>query len=481
MRGVYCWPQSAVPGESVAVFFGPNPSRVSITITREGRESIEVLTTNDVDSPGQSLPADVSKEGLDWASCFEFEVSQDWASGFYLVSVTDDEGRVSEAFFVVRSNEVLDAILVLSTSTWAAYNHWGGPSFYMGSSHSSLRRPLPKGFLRKEDPMSHRIAQYMYWDEPMQEKIQAQKYSAWCMAAGWANQEILFVRWAEEQGLNLAYAISEDLDKNPRLLDGYPLYISVGHDEYWSTAMRDNVEDFVSSGGKAAFFSGNTAFWQARFEDDRQTLVSYKTNLEADPFYDPSHAPELTSMWSDPLVGRPESEMTGVSFTYGGYAHMPNAPKGTGGYQIWEPDHWVFDSVEATIGSDLGAEDVTVAYECDGCPIEIIDGVPKPIKSRVPEGFRVLATAPAHLWETQEAPTMPDGYIGELNWVATRLGGEDTESIRAKYADGHAVMGVFPRGKGEVFTTGCTDWAYGLKQQDVSTVTRNVIDRFLDR
>ena len=197
MRGVYCWPQSAVQGESVAVFFGPNPSRVSITITREGRESTEVLTTSDVDSPGQSLPADVSKEGLDWASCFKFEVSQDWTSGFYLVSVTDDAGRVSEAFFVVRSKEVLDAMLVLSTSTWAAYNHWGGPSFYMGSSHSSLRRPLPKGFLRKEDPMSHRIAQYMYWDEPMQEKIQAQKYSAWCMAAGWANQEILFVRWAE--------------------------------------------------------------------------------------------------------------------------------------------------------------------------------------------------------------------------------------------------------------------------------------------
>ena len=76
---------------------------------------------------------------------------------------------------------------------------------------------------------------------------------------------------------------------------------------------------------------------------------------------------------------------------------------------------------------------------------------------------------------------MPDGYIGELNWVATRLGGEDTESIRAKYADGHAVMGVFPKGEGEVFTTGCTDWAYGLKQHDVSTVTRNVIGRFLGR
>ena len=90
MRGVYCWPQSAAAGESVAIFFGPNPSSVSITITREGRESTEVLTTGDIDSPVQSLSADVSKEGLDWASCFEFKVSHDWTSGFYLVSVTDD-------------------------------------------------------------------------------------------------------------------------------------------------------------------------------------------------------------------------------------------------------------------------------------------------------------------------------------------------------------------------------------------------------
>jgi|TARA_B110000263_G_C15250125_1_gene483685 hypothetical protein len=32
--------------------------------------------------------------------------------------------------------------------------------------------------------------------------------------------------------------------------------------------------------------------------------------------------------------------------------------------------------------------------------------------------------------------------------------------------------------KGEVFTTGCTDWAYGLKDKDVAQVTSNVIDRF---
>jgi len=481
MRGAYCWPQSAIAGERVAVCFGPNPGKVSVEIARQGLEPITVLTQHNLESPQQLLPDNVSVKGVDWTPCLEFEIEQDWASGFYLVSVTDHDQRVSEAFFVVRSQQQLDAMLVLSTSTWAAYNHWGGPSFYMGSAHSSLCRPLPKGFLRKDDPMIHRIGQFMDWDDETQEELNRQRYSPWCMAAGWANQEILFVQWAESQGLKLAYAISEDLDRDPDLLSGYPLYLSVGHDEYWSSTMRDQVEGFVEAGGNAAFFSGNTAFWQARFEEDRRTLVSYKTNLQADPHYDAHSAPGLSTMWSDPLVGRPESEMTGVSFTYGGYAHMNNAPKGSGGYQVWDPDHWAFDSLDVSVGSGVGEKDITVAYECDGCPLEFVDGIPQAVESKAPRGFKVLATAPAHLWETQEAPPMPEGYIGELNWVAERLGGEDTEVVRAQYAQGHAVMGSFMKGKGEVFTTGCTDWAYGLKQPDVSRITRNVIDRFMKR
>ena len=36
-------------------------------------------------------------------------------------------------------------------------------------------------------------------------------------------------------------------------------------------------------------------------------------------------------------------------------------------------------------------------------------------------------------------------------------------------------MGWFERGAGTVFTVGCTDWAYGLVDPQVSRVTRNVI------
>ena len=94
--------------------------------------------------------------------------------------------------------------------------------------------------------------------------------------------------------------------------------------------------------------------------------------------------------------------------------------------------------------------------------------------------FQILGSAPAHLWETSEgAPGLPDSYVGELNWVTERLTGEDSAVGRERFARGNAVMGWFQKGLGEVFTTGCTDWVYGLDDPAVAKVTRNVLRRFI--
>ena len=47
---------------------------------------------------------------------------------------------------------------------------------------------------------------------------------------------------------------------------------------------------------------------------------------------------------------------------------------------------------------------------------------------------------------------------------------------------GHAVLASFTRGKGEVFNSGTTEWAYGLKAGNpfVIQITKNVIDRALE-
>ena len=245
--------------------------------------------------------------------------------------------------------------------------------------------------------------------------------------------------------------------------------------------MRDAVEGWVDDGGAAVFLSGNTAFWQVRFEGEGTQVVGYKNDFELDPVMGTPAQPSVSTMWSDPLCGRPENEMTGVSFTRGGYAHCRNAPMGSGGYSIWRPDHWAFDGLDLRAGDIVGAEPVVVGYECDGCELQLVDGLPRATGAGgTPDNFEVLGTAPAHLWATEEgAPGLPDSYIGELNWVAERLGGADTEENRRRYAHGNAVMGTYTRGQGTVFTTGCTDWAYGLDDATVSMITSNVVAKGL--
>ena len=46
--------------------------------------------------------------------------------------------------------------------------------------------------------------------------------------------------------------------------------------------MRDAVEAFIAGGGNAAFFSGNTCWWQVRFEDD-WAMVCFKYRADEDP------------------------------------------------------------------------------------------------------------------------------------------------------------------------------------------------------
>ena len=72
--------------------------------------------------------------------------------------------------------------------------------------------------------------------------------------------------------------------EHPELLgegSPYGLYLSIGHDEYWSGPMRDTVEAFTRAGGNALFLSGNTSFWQVRLEDaDGWPLATVDTGDE---------------------------------------------------------------------------------------------------------------------------------------------------------------------------------------------------------
>jgi N,N-dimethylformamidase beta subunit-like, C-terminal len=433
----WCWPQSVLPGERVALHVdGARPERVEVV--RDGLAPHTVWS-----GAGSST---------------EIPVGSFWQPGMYIVRL---DGTAPTAWFIVRGTAAI--VLELATNTWNAYNDSDGPNLYTGAVELSFARPLAPGMLAKNDA-TPRLVERGYG-----RSTRDQALSSWHGMAGWAGQERRFARWAEAHGITLGYATNADLEDHPDVLDRCRLVLSVGHDEYWTWGMRDTVEGFVARGGNAAFLSGNTCYWQVRIDGD--VMVAYKHRYAEDPV----QSERTTTMWSDPITRRPETTMTGVSFTRGGYHRIASSvPRGTGGYEVHRPDHWLLDHTGLRRGDQLGAAGPggggVVGYECDGCELTFGGGLPTG-----PDGFTVVATAPATPFDesTTPLPLAPGGRY-ELEFHAERLG-LAPEVLR----HGHAVLGcrAGTDGTGTVVTVGCTDWAYGLDDPIVDQVTRTILAR----
>ena len=285
--------------------------------------------------------------------------------------------------------------------------------------------------------------------------------------SGWHHWERPFVAWAEHAGYQIDYAVNSDLEFHPDILPHYRLVLSVGHDEYWSSPMRDHLEAFIAAGGNVAFFSGNVAYWQVRSEDNGRALVGWKEAYREDPVYESGDHKLLTTMWCSRRLGRPENELTGVSFAYGGYhGFFDQFQDGPGAYTVHRPEHRIFEGTGLKRGDLLGVQDRIVGYECDGCQFELREGLPVPThRDGTPESFEILATAPAGLTT----------FDGSIDLVSKAVYGE--QSDRKLPQPGAAILGTYTRG-GTVLTTGCTHWMYGLRGGDkvVERITRNILE-----
>jgi hypothetical protein len=332
-------------------------------------------------------------------------------------------------FFVIRSakpGENTSILLQLSTNTYNAYTNWGGHSLYSYHDRDGLQ--------------GHRVS----FARPL-----ASQFAKW---------ELPLVKWAEQNGYVIDYAVNSDLEFHPEILKHYKLVLSVGHDEYWSAPMRDHLEGYIADGGNVAFLSGNTCCWQVRSEDDGRALTCWKQWYNVDPLFRAGDHKLLSTAWSHHLIDRPENRLTGVGFLWGGY-HRSHGQfmDGPGSFLVHRPEHWIFAGTNLERGSRFGGKDTIVGYECDGCEMNWKDGLPFPTHGDgTPETFTILGTCPAR-W----AP-------GDSLWY------DRFPSDRV----GAAVMGVYTAG-GTVVATGTTDWTHGLSGNDpaVVQITRNIFDR----
>jgi hypothetical protein len=436
----YATQNSYQPGDEVAFHLSTSAPKFTVEIARVGAKRDVVWTGKDLPGLEHPVPENASSHGCGWPVAFKVPVGAGWRSGYYVATLRAEDrgGRFtqrgrrtaeSEVYFIVRSaNPGRDTriLLQLATNTYNAYNNWGGFSLYAFNG---------RGRNQGSRVSFHRPG--------------GSQFASW---------ELPFVAWAERNGYTLDFAANSDLEFRPELLARYQLILSVSHDEYWSTPMRDHLEAFIGQGGNVAFFSGNSICWQVRSEDAGHALVCWKQNYHQDPVWASGAYATLSTAWSHHLLKRPENTLTGVGFLWGGYrkshGQFMTEPAE---FTVHRPEHWVFAGTDLKRGAVFGGQDTIVGYECDGCELIWKDGLPYPThKDGTPETFTVLSTCPAR-WH-------PDDAEWYEKWEKGRTG--------------NAVMGVYTRG-GTVFTSGSTDWAHGLRggDQAVERITRNILDK----
>lgn len=496
----YCDRLSYRPGDTVALHVASRAARYDVAVHRWGATRDLVWEAHDVAGTEHPTPPDADARGCGWPAGLHVPVEVSWRSGFYLVTLTAQRGTtgrdVGHAGFVVRAGaDRADALLVLATNTYNAYNNWGGRSLYTGGTQVSFDRPFGRGLLarppterddRKARPR-HRGEEPDVDGQIYQEHRYALGYPGYMSSSGWFTYERRFVEWAEANGHTFDYAVSSDLELDSAVADGYRLLLGVGHDEYWSAPQRATVEDHVARGGNYASFSGNTMFWQVRLEDTGRTMVCFKYAAHrVDPVLGTEAERTMTGMWADPVVGRPEAAFLGAGSAWGLYNRFGQAtPRGSGAFTVYRDDHWLFEGTGLRYGDLLGADDGVVGYETAGCRITF-DEYQLPVRAggdATPDDLEVVAFTPSSNLAYGEYPASIAALDdqGDLEAIAERIHGDRSEDSLRRVRHGNAVMVVGHPfiGGGEVVTVGTTDWVYGLGARDaaVGRVTANVLTR----
>ena len=253
----------------------------------------------------QVQPSCLTDSSTGLVDCGNWAVSASWAvpgtavSGVYFVKLTrPDTGEASPIVFVVRNDSRHSDVLVqTSDPTWQAYNNYGGNSLYGASGNQQENSSVRAYKVSYNRPTTY---------------------------GDFYSSEYPMVRWLEGNAFDVTYFTGLDADRNGPLISQHKIFMSVGHDEYWSGGQRSNVEAARAAGVNLAFFSGNEIFWKTRWEPSidgsgtaNRTLVCYKESL-AGAVIDPADPPTWTGMWRDPRFsppadgGRPENALSGT-------------------------------------------------------------------------------------------------------------------------------------------------------------------------
>jgi hypothetical protein len=346
---------SVRPGEALAIHVSTNPpSPFLIDIYRMGyyqghgaRHMLKAGPIQGVIQPDPPIGAKRLRE-CRWASSAEFTIPADWTSGVYLGKLTAErEGLQSYVVFVVRDDRKADFLFQVSDTTWNAYNRWpsqfalyddGKKEWYWGPNvQTSFDRPYGKYCQILDAPLSVGSGEFLLWEFPL-------------------------AFWMEQQGYDVSYISNLDTHADPAGLRRAKGWLSVGHDEYWSLAMFQNMLALVAEGINLAFLSGNSICGVIDIHaasDGRPGRIIERVGRFGSP-----RKEELEQGFPEEALfttnGPNEATLMGAQSTF--------PVTGGGDWICRKPRHWLFDGTGMADGDGIPG---LVGWEWHGEPAAI--------------------------------------------------------------------------------------------------------------
>lgn len=282
---------------------------------------------------GGSQPAATLHPGTKMVSCawersWTLRVPRTWVSGMYLAVFTNERGYQNVVPFVVREDEHPGAAcVVLPFSTYQAYNQFplnmqDGRSLYLGYTAGG----------RGLDSLRSRAVSFdrPYHGDGMPSHV---------------DKDIAFVQWAERMGYDVTYVTSVDLHAGRVRPNRHRAYLFPGHDEYWSSRMRQTAEQAVAGGAHLAMLTANNLYWYVRFEPNEaghpdRVMVCHKDREDPTRSRDPLGA---TVQWRQ--LGHPEQAFLGSMYT--------GIIAGTAPLVVRNAEHWLWRGTRVRNGTRL--------------------------------------------------------------------------------------------------------------------------------
>jgi hypothetical protein len=258
-----------------------------------------------------------------WTPSLRFTVGPDWTPGDYLLVLRSSDGGGHYIPLTVRDDTSTAALVILNAvTTWQAYNTWGGCSLYVCPGFKGVSR-----------------AEVVSFDRPYDHGFNNG-------SADFLDHELSLVALAEELGLDLTYVTDVDLDRDPGLVLHHKGLISLGHDEYYSSSMRDALLHGRDAGVNLAFLGANALYRRIRLEPSasgqpQRIEVNYRTMKDPAAAKDPTAA---TIQWRLAPLNAPEAAIVGIQ-----YACSPVSAD----LRIVDPAAWVFAGTKVTAGTTL--------------------------------------------------------------------------------------------------------------------------------